>query len=153
MTRNYNTSGIKQNYSYLLCEISKLFGVHVRTVRSWIKDGLDVVEGVFPYLVNGRILKDFLSNKQKKRKHKLSDNEIFCVKCRGGVAPLNNSVTLIYSGKTVGKGIKDFIIQGVCPICSTKINRFSNENKLNIVRATFTIKEVKETENAISKNI
>lgn len=139
MTRRYNTRIIRLNYSYLLSEISELYGVHIRTVRLWVKEGLEIVEGLYPYLVNGKNLKAFLDKKQIKRKTKLNDNEMYCMKCRKGVIPINNNVEMVYSGKTIGKGIKDFMLKGICPICLTNMNRLSNENKLRTVKANFTI--------------
>jgi len=148
MARKYNTRIIKLNYSYLLSEISNLYGVHIRTVRFWIKEGLEIVEGLYPYLVNGKNLKEFLNKKQIKRKTKLKDNEFYCVKCKKGVIPLNKSIEIAYSGKTIGNNIKDFMLKGICPICLTNINRLSNENKLNTVKANFTI--IREVKNAVS---
>jgi len=145
MSKRYNTRIIKLNYSYLLSEISGVYGVHIRTVRLWVKEGLEIVEGLFPYLVNGKDLKAFLDKRQNKMKTKLNDNEIYCVKCKKGIIPLNNSVEIVYSGKTIGNGIKDFMLKGICPICLTNINRLSNENKLDTVKANFIIiREIKK---------
>ncbi len=141
MARKYNTRIIKRNYSYLLSEIAELYNVHIRTVRQWVKEGLEIVEGLYPYLVNGKCLKEFLDKRQNKRKIKLQENQMYCVKCKKEVEPLNNSVSIVYSGKTIGNGIKDFLIKGICPICLTNINRLSNDNKLNIVKANFKVIE------------
>ena len=146
MTKKHNTRIIKLNYSYSLSEVSKLFGVHIRTVRSWVKEGLEIIEGLYPYLVNGRSLKAFLEKRQTKRKIKLEENQMYCMKCRKAVSPLNNSVSIIYSGKTIGNGIKDFMLKGICPTCLTNLNRLSNDNKMNIVKANFTI--IEEVKNA-----
>lgn len=146
MTKKQNTRIIKLNYSYLLKEISDLFGVHIRTTRSWVKEGLEIIEGLYPYLVNGRDLKAFLDKRQAKRKTKLKDNQMYCMKCRKAVAPLNASVSIVYSGKTIGNGIKDFMLKGICPACLTNLNRLSNDNKMNIVKANFTI--IEEVKNA-----
>lgn len=146
MAKKYNTRIIKLNYSYLLREVSALFNVHIRTVSLWIKEGLEIVEGLYPYLVNGRNLKIFLDKRQYKRKTKLEENQMYCMKCRKAVTPLNNGVSIIYSGKTIGNGIKDFMLKGICPNCLTNLNRLSNENKMNIVKANFTI--IEEVKNA-----
>lgn len=146
MTKKHNTRIIKLNYSYSLNEASSLFGVNIRTVRSWVKEGLEIIEGLYPYLVNGRDLKAFLEKRQAKRKIKLEDNQMYCMKCRKAVAPLNDSVSIVYSGKTIGNGIKDFMLKGICPACLTNLNRLSNDNKMNIVKANFTI--IEEVKNA-----
>lgn len=142
MARRYNTRIIRLNYSYTLQEISNLYGNHIRTVRAWIKEGLPNIEGLYPYLVKGRELKEFLSKRQLKQKVKLEAGQFYCTRCKTARNAQNNQVKLVYSGKTIGKGIKDFTIQGICEICWTKINRFSNENKLEEIKQTFDITEI-----------
>jgi len=142
MAKKYNTRIIKLYYAYLLIEIAKLYKVHIRTVRAWIKEGLPIVEGIYPYLVIGSNIKEFLEAKKSKRKVKLQAGQFYCTKCKTATNALNNQVKLVYSGKTIGKGIKDFTIKGICEICGTKINLFSNENKINEVKQTFVITEI-----------
>ncbi len=145
MAKKHNTRIIKQNYSYSLKEVSELLGVHVRTTRLWVKGGLEIIEGLYPYLVNGGDLKAFLDKRHMKSKTKLEENEMYCFKCRNAVTPLNNSVLIVYSGKTIGNGINDFMLKGICPICLTNLNRLSNDNRMNTVKANFTIiEEVKK---------
>lgn len=144
MAKKYNTRIIKLNYGYNLQKIAALQNVSIRTVRLWIKEGLLIVEGIYPYIVKGSELKRFLDKKQQSRRIKLSAGEFYCTKCRQAKKPLNNIVSLKYSGKTIGRGIKDFTIQATCETCGTKLNRFSNENKLSEVKQLFEIAEVME---------
>lgn len=144
MAKNYNTRIIKENYAYRLEQIASLYKIDKRTTYYWLKEGLQIIEGLYPYLVKGSELKRFLDKKQRSRRTKLSAGEFYCVKCQQARKPLNNVVTLTYSGKTIGRGIKDFTIQGACEVCGTKLNRFSNENKLGEVKNLFDIAEVME---------
>ena len=123
-------------------EIAALYKVHIRTVRAWVKEGLPVVQSLYPHHVIGSDLKAFLDNRQQSRKTKLNADQFFCMKCKTAVNALNNQIKLIYSGKTVGKGIKDFTIQACCEICGTKLNRISNENQLNTVKQLFEISKI-----------
>ncbi len=122
MAKRYNTRIIKLNYAYSLKQIADLYKINIRTVRRWIKEGLLIVEEIYPYLVKGSELKRFLDNKQQNRKTKLLAGEFYCVKCQQARKPLNNIVSLKYSGKTIGRGIKDFTIQACCEVCGTKLN-------------------------------
>lgn len=144
MAKNYNTRIIRLNYSYTLQEISNLYGNHIRTIRQWVKEGLPIIEGLYPYLVKGRELKKFLESKKQSRKIKLEAGQFYCTRCKQARNSLNNQIKIVYSGKTIGKGIKDFLLQGFCEVCDSKLNRFSNENKLDEVRKIFTITEVIE---------
>lgn len=71
------------------------------------------------------------------------------MKCKKAVIPLGNSVSIVYSGKTIGKGVKDFILKGICPNCLSNINRLSNENKMSVVKNNFVIIEEIEKYNCI----
>jgi len=144
MAKKYNTRIIKLNYAYNLQQIADLYGIGKRTVYFWLKESLQVIEGIYPYLVKGSELKRFLDKKQQCRKTKLSAGEFYCTKCKQARMPLNKVVSLKYSGKTIGRGIKDFTMQGVCEICGTKLNRFSNDNKLPEIKQLFKIADVQE---------
>lgn len=138
MNKNYNTRRINQKSVYSVKEISELFMVNIRTIRRWIKEGLTVIPETYPYLIQGSVLKKFLKDMQAKRKTKLADNEIYCVKCKKAVKPYGN-VHLIYSGKTLGNGLADFNIEGICPNCKGRIFRLSNDGLKNIVIANFKV--------------
>lgn len=142
--RHYNTRIIKQMHSYPLEEISKLYKINVRTIRAWIKEGLKIVSGLYPYLVMGYELKKFLDSKKIKQKCKLNQNEFWCTRCRTARQSQNNEVNLKYSGLTIGNGLKEFTIQGICEVCGNKLNRFSNDSKLEQVKQSFIIAKVQE---------
>lgn len=145
MAKNYNIRRIRVNYSYSLKEIADLYGINIRTVRAWVKDGLEIIPDCFPYLVYGEDLQNYLKKKQDSKRVKLAPNEFYCVKCKKAVVPKDNTVKLHYKGTTIGKGIKDFLIIGICPDCLSQINRLSNDNKKNVIEATFKIeKEIKD---------
>ena len=129
MTKNYNTSRINKNKSYTVIETAKKLNVCKRTVRRWVKEGLKIIPEIYPYLIKGNDLVVFLKDRQNKRKTKLANNEIYCVKCKKAIKPKDNAVRLIYSGKTLGNGCKDFNIEGICPICKNKIYRLSNDSQ------------------------
>jgi len=140
--RKFNTRIIKINYTYLLKELASLYKIHIRTARAWVKEGLPIIEGLYPHHVIGKDLKQFLDKRQQKRKIKLNNNQFYCTKCKSASIALNNQVKLIYSGKTIGKGIKDFNIQAYCNACNTRLNRFSNETKLDELKQIFDITEI-----------
>jgi hypothetical protein len=139
MAKKYNTRITKLNYAYSLQQIAELYDVSIRTVRYWLKEGLLIIEGIYPYRIKGFELKRYLDEKQQGRKIKLLAGEFYCTKCKQARKSLNNIVTLKYSGKTIGRGIKDFTIQGACEVCNTKLNLFSNENKLEEIQQIFEI--------------
>jgi len=128
MARNYKLSKIKTKRSYLLKEIADMFNVHVRTVQSWIKSGLEPLEGTkSPYYVMGYDLKDYLSKQNETGKVKLKNREFYCLACKKGVVPTH--IEVLDNG-IVGNNMKSFRLKGSCPICKLQVNRIASQSSL-----------------------
>ncbi|MDZ4322206.1 MAG: helix-turn-helix domain-containing protein, partial [Phenylobacterium sp.] len=57
----------KIHLAYTLAEVAELYGLHVNTVRGWIKrDGLEPIDGRRPLLIKGSVLRAFLDGRRKK---------------------------------------------------------------------------------------
>ncbi len=126
---NYNTHLITARRCYRMKDIADLYRINKRTCRRWIIEGLKVVEAnTSSPLIMGKDLILFLKNKQAKKKIKLKDDELYCVKCRKGVKAKIGSEKIIKTGKTIGKANKELLIKsGVCENCGTRLNRYANE--------------------------
>ena len=97
MSKRYNKSLIKDNYTYSLEQIADLLGVDVVTVRRWIsKEGLKRIPKARPYLVHSSELKTFLNGRQERRTFKCGDNELPCMSCRAAREPATGSGEAIY---------------------------------------------------------
>lgn len=140
MKRNYKIRLIKHRHSYTFEEISEVLNVHPRTIQTWKKEGLNVIDSTKPYLVMGYDLKEFLSKKLQARKTKLEQNQFYCTKCRNAVSSEFNKVKLKITGKTIGKdAYQEAIIRGKCETCGTKLNRFSHSGKLDEITKNFDV--------------
>lgn len=140
MKRNYKIRLIKYRHSYTFEEISEVLNVHPRTIQTWKKEGLNVIDSTKPYLVMGYDLKEFLSKKLQSRKTKLEPNQFYCIKCRSAVLSQFNQVKLKITGKTMGKDThQEAVITGRCETCGTKLNRFSHSGKLDEIKANFDV--------------
>jgi len=128
MAKKYKLNKIKTKRSYSFKEIATLIGIHIRTVQSWRKEGLETLEGTkSPYLVMGYQLKGFLKTKQAKRRTKLKDAECYCLVCREGVVPTDIRSE---DNGIIGGNKRSIILKGVCPKCKRTVNRFvSKESK------------------------
>ncbi len=128
--RRHNYHQIKGNLSYTFNEIAQKLNFHLRTIQQWKKCGLKIIdENSRPYLVLGPELKRFLKQKSAGRKHKLSDTEFFCMKCRLPRKSKPEMIQLEYNGKIIGKNQKQVIISGLCKECNSRLIRFSTESK------------------------
>ena len=126
MPKKYSPKTIVSKRSYTYREIAEHFKIHVRTVQSWRKEGLKIMDGSQPFLVMGSDLILFLKSRQSKRKISLNRGEFLCFVCRKPVVALN--VESIYNGE-LGGCKSSYRLSGVCPNCGVKVNRFiSGEN-------------------------
>ena len=123
---------IKAGRTYTIKEIATVLNCHVRTVQEWIKQGLEVIDrNSKPYLISGRVAKQFLKQKSDKFKVKLKKNELYCLKCRAPRESLDDELRFEYTGKLLGNGERQVSIKGLCPICSTVIQRFSSNKGIS----------------------
>ncbi len=82
MKRRLNISLIRCRREYSYKEIAELFSIHIRTVQSWRKQGLNILEGTAkPILILGSELKRFLQEKRSKKRRTLEVDEFYCTRC------------------------------------------------------------------------
>lgn len=129
--RTYNVRLIRARRCYTMSEISLLLNVHVRTVQAWHKRGMAPIDpDDRPLLFQGVEIKRFLLNKQKKRKHKLKENEFFCPRCKVPRASLPKGVKIEDTNRRIGRNDVLVLIRGICYTCQCKLNRFSTRSKV-----------------------
>lgn len=99
--------------SYTLKELSELLSIDTKTVGRWIDRGLKIVPGgKNPILILGSDLKEFLRNKDSKKKVKLKRNEFYCFHCKAARRAKHGSITRLKDKKI-----------GLCHVCSGKMCR------------------------------
>ena len=116
MARRYDIRRVKIHQSYSVAEVAKLLRVHPRTVRSWIKSGLALVDKSRPCLIHGSDLLAFLKALHPAKKP-LRPGEFFCLPCRTPTLPDGGFAEYRPSGPTRGA------LAGLCPTCGRVINR------------------------------
>ncbi len=131
MKRKYNYQKIRSNHPYYYQEICDLFGIDISTVHRWRRDGLKVIdEDTSPKIVFGKDLRNYLSNKYRKRKVALSYNEFYCVRCQAARRSINNQITIIVKNERLSEGNHRVHTVGECEKCGLKIRKFSSEKKI-----------------------
>jgi hypothetical protein len=123
MKKRYRLNLIRGKRSYSVKEVAELLAVHVRTVQSWIKSGLRILEGSRPFLLMGRELKSFLAVETQNRKRPLGPDEFYCFRCRKAVKA--SQLETIHLNKTMGHDKLAVVLKGFCATCGGKVNRFS----------------------------
>lgn len=135
MRRRYNTHLITQKRVYSLSDIAKLFKLHIRTVQSWCKQGMQPIDALSrPILVRGDSIKRFLDNQKQRQKVKLKDDEFFCLSCRKARMAIPGSISYENSNRKIGDDALHIIIYGKCPACKTKLSRFSSDKSAGYIK-------------------
>lgn len=140
MSKRFNPNLIKIHRSYTIEETAKLFGIHKNTVRTWIKDGLEICDNKKPILILGTQLRKFLQVKRTKHKRKCKQNEIYCVRCKLPQIPAENMAEY----KPINN-LKGCLI-AICPTCGSIINKFTSVAKLARIQTQLDITMPKELE-------
>lgn len=126
MAKIYTLRRIRNKRSYSFRDLADCLNVHIRTVQTWYKRGLPIIEdSQSPYLVMGADAKTFLKTLQNNRKTTLKEGECYCVACHKPVLPITPSIKK--NKRRIGNGKESISIIGNCPHCDNKVTRFSSQ--------------------------
>ena len=129
--RRHNPNRVKENHSYTIKEVAKVLGIHNRTVQSWRKQGLKVMDtNIRPYLIHGKELKRFIKDKTTKNTFKLKTGEFYCPKCKCPRFSVKDDLRIVLTNKRLGLLSIQALIKGKCKICNTTLTLFSSDKKL-----------------------
>ena len=130
--KRYNYRLVKTHRIYTIKELSRTLVVHVTTVRAWIKQGLNTVKNSkCPILIKGLDAKNFLKQRSQKRKCKLKENEIFCLRCRKACMPVPENIHIEILELFLSADNRKAVIYSKCEECDLKLMRFSSERIVN----------------------
>lgn len=118
---------------YTVDQIAIALDRSVGTVRMWIRDGLPVLDGRKPALIEGAAIKSWLKNRWESKKQKCSPSEFYCCKCRKPRVPRRSSVS-IYP-----RNIKTLNIKALCGQCGTRMNKGAAFADLGQLQAQFQL--------------
>jgi len=142
--RHPNPRLAKIHRSYSVDEIARLFKVHKNTVRTWLKQGLEGIDGHRPTVARGEEIRRFLIERRARSKQTCGPGRIYCLPCRAPKVPALGMAECVSIGTTVGT------LQGICPDCNRMIYRRINPQKvaevLGDLDVTFTQAESRITE-------
>jgi hypothetical protein len=131
--RRPNPRLVKVHRNYSVEDISRLFGIHKNTVRSWMKQGLKAIDDRRPTLILGRELSRFLHDRRQNAKQSCGPGRIFCIACRAPKVPAGNMAECTRTGPLAGN------VCGICPDCHRLIYRRVNLAKIDAIRGELEI--------------
>jgi hypothetical protein len=105
------------HYSYSVEEIAALYGVHVNTVRAWLRSGLSAIDDARPMLVSGAELRRFIEGQRVVAKKPCPVGTLFCFRCQGPRAPALGMAD--FAERETGPGN----LEALCETCGTLMCR------------------------------
>jgi hypothetical protein len=117
MARRFKTRSIKANKTYQVDELADTAGVSVPTVRSWIKAGMQCVDGNRPTIIMGFQALDYLNARKAKASRPLVLGEFYCLRCKAQRTPLGAMADYVSTSATGGR------LKALCDVCGCQCNR------------------------------
>lgn len=138
MKKKYNyKDGLESYRSYKLKYIEDIIGIHIQTIRKWIKNGgLEAFQHERDYYIYGAVLKDYLKAKNTKNKIKLTDTQFKCQSCKKHIEPQNNIIT-----KTEEQKNGNLFIFGICA-CGYEMRKIWSKNRKSELKTIFLFPQV-----------
>jgi transposase-like protein len=125
MTR-IDRRGINKHMSYSVKELCDILDVDEKTIQRWMENGLKpIAEHKKPLLFHGSEVKEFLKNKDAKKKVPLKRGEFYCLSCKAARRAKRGSIVVLEGRKTA-----------MCSVCSGKMSRifkpYRNDYKITL---------------------
>lgn len=114
----------KMHLSYTVTEIATLFSVHANTVRHWLKGGLEPLDTDQPLLVQGAVLRQFISDRRSSSKTPCPPGTLYCFKCRAPRRPALGMADFIEDAAGAGN------LHALCEDCGKVMCRRVRREKL-----------------------
>jgi len=119
--------------TYSVDDLSRLLKIHKNTVRNWLRQGLEAIDGQRPILIRGDALRRFLDDKRARSKQTCGPGRIYCVACRAPKVPAAKIADCIQRGE------RNATLQAICPDCNRMIYRRVIPQKLDAVRGDVAV--------------
>ena len=115
--RRINPNLIKLNRSYDVRELARRTGVHKHTVRNWMRNGLEPIDGKRPVLILGSVIRAFLTQRNAKHRCRCEPGQFYCFGCRTARKPAAGSLECHSLGPKSGN------LRACCQSCGTAMYR------------------------------
>lgn len=134
--RRVNPNVVKLNRTYDATQLAMCCGVHKNTVLNWREAGLESIDSCKPILFHGSVVREFLKNRNAKRKQPCGPGRLYCFRCREPRRPAFGLVEYVVLTPKSGN------LRALCENCETvmhrKVCRADLETKMPGVEVQFS---------------
>ena len=124
-----NPNLAKLNRTYSVDEVGRLYRVHNNTVRRWITEGgLQAIDDRRPTLVDGTVLRAFLTVRRANARRPTPAGMLHCFGCRDSRAPALGMADFILP---IGGGAGN--LRALCGTCGSIMNRRARRDALRAI--------------------
>ena len=131
--KRFNPRRVKIHRSYAVDEAARVLGSHKNTVRKWLGDGLEAIDGRRPVLIRGAELKAYLNARRRRGRSPCGPGQIYCVRCRSPKHPMPPIAEYVPITPTSGN------LRACCPDCFGHIFRRVSLARLGAATGNLTI--------------
>lgn len=138
--RLYPHKRVRYWYAYDIDDVCALFsdpGLHVQTVRKWIKNGLSTIDAGKPALVYGYDLIAYLKKNNTVNKRKTAFDQLYCMGCQDARCIFRNKIVVEQKSQSLK-------VQGICRECKKSMFQNYKLQDLSALKKKFTLVDVSE---------
>lgn len=133
MPKQARLTGIKRFQTYTVEEAAAVSGVSARTIRTWTKDGLCVMDAARPALIRGDALHDYIKSKRSARAVRTRIDTFYCVCCRAERAAAERMADCVVAGGRAK-------LTALCEVCATVVSKPVAETAISHIARTLDLK-------------
>lgn len=118
----------KLHRTYTVEEVARLYGVHRNTVRAWLKgEGLRAIDDCRPALIQGKVLRAFLTARRAAGKCPCPPGTLYCMRCRQPRQPALGMADFTPIGERGGN------LCAICEACGATMHRRARWSAVSLV--------------------
>ena len=115
--RRVNPNLVKLLRTYSVSELAIRLDVHKNTIRNWLRDGLEPIDKRQPIVFLGEMVRQFLTARNRSRKHHCGPGQMYCFRCRQPREPAMGMVDYVPLRATSGN------LRAICDTCDAIMHR------------------------------
>lgn len=115
--RRVNPNVVKLNRNYDTTQLAACCGVHKNTVLNWREAGLQPIDDSKPILFHGSMVREFLKQRNAKRRRPCGQGKLYCFSCREPRRPA------LGFGEYLAVTARAGNLKACCDTCGTVMHR------------------------------